>query len=98
MVDANAVLMRVRLCSVLRLLSLSLLLALPLLRLPLLLLLFALSSSLLLAASLSYLQASVNNCFIRGSVVRYIHLPKEAVDLEVLHDATRRNHRGEAAK
>lgn len=43
-------------------------------------------------------QASVNNCFIRGSVVRYIHLPKEAVDLEVLHDATRRNHRGEQAK
>lgn len=41
-------------------------------------------------------QASVNNCFIRGSVVRYIHLPKDAVDLEVLHDATRRNHRGEA--
>ena len=40
--------------------------------------------------------ASVNNCFIRGSVVRYIHLPKQHVDLEVLHDATRRNHRGEA--
>lgn len=39
--------------------------------------------------------ASVNNCFIRGSVVRYIHLPKDSVDLEVLHDATRRNHRTE---
>lgn len=48
--------------------------------------------------SLPVPQASVNNCFIRGSVVRYIHLPKEAVDLEVLHDATRRNHRGEQAK
>lgn len=33
---------------------------------------------------------SVRNCFIRGSVVRYIQLPPNAVDVEVLHDATRR--------
>ncbi|KAG2448876.1 hypothetical protein CHLRE_10g441950v5 [Chlamydomonas reinhardtii] len=37
---------------------------------------------------------SVRNCFIRGSVVRYVHLPPGAVDVEVLHDATRREARG----
>eukprot|EP00793_Prasinoderma_coloniale_P006991 PRCOL_00001823-RA len=37
---------------------------------------------------------SVRSCFIRGSVVRYVHLPKGAVDTEVLHDATRREARG----
>eukprot|EP00050_Salpingoeca_kvevrii_P016712 m.57972 g.57972 ORF g.57972 m.57972 type:complete len:96 (+) comp7115_c0_seq2:147-434(+) len=34
--------------------------------------------------------ASVKNCFIRGSVVRYIQLPAEHVDLQLLQDATRR--------
>lgn len=34
---------------------------------------------------------TLKNCFIRGSVVRYIHLPAKEVDVEILHDATRRN-------
>ena len=33
---------------------------------------------------------SVSNCFIRGSVVRYVVLPPAAVDVELLQDATRR--------
>lgn len=37
---------------------------------------------------------SVRNCFIRGSVVRYVQLPRDAVDVEILHDATRREARG----
>ncbi|OVA05529.1 BTB/POZ-like [Macleaya cordata] len=37
---------------------------------------------------------SVRNCFIRGSVVRYVQLPPEGVDTELLHDATRREARG----
>mmetsp|Transcript_26451 Transcript_26451/g.57707 ORF Transcript_26451/g.57707 Transcript_26451/m.57707 type:complete len:94 (-) Transcript_26451:951-1232(-) len=37
---------------------------------------------------------SVRNCFIRGSVVRYVQLPPAAVDVEILHDATRREARG----
>ncbi|KAF1878602.1 hypothetical protein Lal_00047272 [Lupinus albus] len=37
---------------------------------------------------------SVRNCFIRGSVVRYVQLPPEGVDIEILHDATRREARG----
>lgn len=37
---------------------------------------------------------SVKNCFIRGSVVRYIQLPVECVDEELLHDSTRREARG----
>jgi len=37
---------------------------------------------------------SVRNCFIRGSVVRFVQLPKDAVDVEILHDATRREARG----
>ena len=36
---------------------------------------------------------SVRNCFIRGSVVRYVQLPKDAVDVDILHDATRREAR-----
>ncbi|GJS71218.1 Sm-like protein LSM2 [Tanacetum coccineum] len=39
-------------------------------------------------------QLSVRNCFIRGSVVRYVQLPPEGVDIELLHDATRREARG----
>lgn len=27
---------------------------------------------------------SIKNCFIRGSVIRYVHLPPEAVDLPLL--------------
>jgi len=35
-------------------------------------------------------QSSVKNVFIRGSVVRYVHLPAAAVDVPLLEDATRR--------
>lgn len=37
---------------------------------------------------------SVKDCFVRGSVVRYIMLPPGSVDVELLHDATRREARG----
>ena len=37
---------------------------------------------------------SVRNCFIRGSVVRYVQLPSDGVDIQTLHDATRREARG----
>jgi U6 snRNA-associated Sm-like protein LSm2 len=40
------------------------------------------------------LQLSVRNCFIRGSVVRYVLLPQDGVDIDILHDATRREARG----
>ncbi|KIO32187.1 hypothetical protein M407DRAFT_111487 [Tulasnella calospora MUT 4182] len=33
---------------------------------------------------------AVKNCFIRGSVVRYVQLPASAVDTNLLEDATRR--------
>ncbi|KAM0790673.1 hypothetical protein ACM66B_004532 [Microbotryomycetes sp. NB124-2] len=33
---------------------------------------------------------AVRNCFIRGSVVRYVQIPKAAVDTQLLEDATRR--------
>jgi U6 snRNA-associated Sm-like protein LSm2 len=36
------------------------------------------------------LQMAVKNCFIRGSVVRYVQLPAEHVDTQLLEDATRR--------
>ncbi|KAJ3110225.1 U6 snRNA-associated Sm-like protein LSm2 [Phlyctochytrium bullatum] len=35
-------------------------------------------------------QISVKNCFIRGSVVRYVQLPSAAVDTALLQDATRK--------
>lgn len=38
--------------------------------------------------------ASVRNCFVRGSVVRYIQLPQGSVDVDIMHDATRREARG----
>ncbi|KAF7540041.1 hypothetical protein G7054_g1655 [Neopestalotiopsis clavispora] len=38
----------------------------------------------------SFSQSSVKNVFIRGSVVRYVHLPHNAVDVTLLEDATRR--------
>ncbi|KAK9461467.1 u6 snrna-associated sm-like protein lsm2 [Lipomyces oligophaga] len=34
--------------------------------------------------------SAVKNVFIRGSVVRYIHLPAAAVDTNLLEDASRR--------
>lgn len=33
---------------------------------------------------------SVKNCFIRGSVVRYVELPRDEVDVELLQEASRR--------
>merc|ERR1711911_544850 len=33
---------------------------------------------------------SVKNCFIRGSVVRYVQLPAEEVDTQLLQDAARK--------
>nr|GEV47386.1 hypothetical protein [Tanacetum cinerariifolium] len=36
---------------------------------------------------------SMRNCFIQGSVVRYVQLPPDGVDIELLHDATRREAR-----
>ncbi|KAL7272997.1 U6 snRNA-associated Sm-like protein LSm2 [Rhizina undulata] len=44
-----------------------------------------------------YLSA-VKNVFIRGSVVRYVHLPAHAVDTALLEDATRREATNAAAK
>lgn len=35
-------------------------------------------------------QLSVKTVFIRGSVVRYVHVPAAAVDTELLQDAARR--------
>ena len=46
------------------------------------------------SVSLVMVQMSVRNCFIRGSVVRYVQLPPGSVDVELLHDATRREARG----
>lgn len=36
------------------------------------------------------MKMAVKNCFIRGSVVRYVQLPAEHVDTQLLEDATRR--------
>lgn len=33
---------------------------------------------------------SLRNCFIRGSVVRYIHMEKPAIDIDHLEDSCRR--------
>lgn len=33
---------------------------------------------------------SVKNCFVRGSVIKYVQLPASEVDTELLQDATRR--------
>lgn len=37
-----------------------------------------------------HLKMAVKNCFIRGSVVRYVQLPASAMDTQLLEDATRR--------
>lgn len=34
----------------------------------------------------------LNNCFIRGSVVRYVQINPTDVDTELLQDATRKEH------
>lgn len=42
--------------------------------------------------------SAVKNVFIRGSVVRYIHLPASNVDVPLLEDATRREAASTATK
>ncbi|PFH60783.1 hypothetical protein XA68_10348 [Ophiocordyceps unilateralis] len=42
--------------------------------------------------------SSVKNVFIRGSVVRYVHLPASSVDTQLLEDATRREAAAQRAK
>ncbi|KAK4127061.1 U6 snRNA-associated Sm-like protein LSm2 [Parathielavia appendiculata] len=42
--------------------------------------------------------SAVKNVFIRGSVVRYVHLPASAVDVPLLEDATRREAANQAGK
>ena len=39
---------------------------------------------------------NVKTSFIRGSVVRYIHLPEQEVDTALLHDATRHDYEARA--
>ena len=34
--------------------------------------------------------AVIKNCFVRGSVIRYIQIPSKEVDVELLQDATRK--------
>ncbi|KAF9024835.1 U6 snRNA-associated Sm-like protein LSm2 [Hymenopellis radicata] len=41
---------------------------------------------------------AVKNCFIRGSVVRYVQLPAEHVDTQLLEDATRREAQNQAKR
>ncbi|CAP67912.1 uncharacterized protein PODANS_1_17870 [Podospora anserina S mat+] len=42
--------------------------------------------------------SAVKNVFIRGSVVRYVHLPSQSVDIDLLEDATRREAANQAVK
>jgi len=35
-------------------------------------------------------QLSVKNCFVRGSVVRYVQLPADECDTQLLQDAARK--------
>ncbi|KAK3991226.1 hypothetical protein QBC44DRAFT_323857 [Cladorrhinum sp. PSN332] len=42
--------------------------------------------------------SAVKNVFIRGSVVRYVHLPSNSVDVQLLEDATRREAANQAGK
>lgn len=39
---------------------------------------------------LFFFQLSVKNCFIRGSVVRYVQLPADECDTQLLQDAARK--------
>ena len=41
-------------------------------------------------------QIPVKHVFIRGSVVRYVHLPKDEVDIQLLQDSARRSTRPSA--
>ena len=40
----------------------------------------------------------MKNCFIRGSVVRYIQIPASEVDTQLLQDATRKENAPQSAK
>jgi len=51
----------------------------------------ACASRCLLLYHWSSTQMSVKNCFIRGSVVRYVQLPAAEVDTDTLQDACRRD-------
>ncbi|KAI3635971.1 hypothetical protein MIR68_005385 [Amoeboaphelidium protococcarum] len=42
--------------------------------------------------------ASISDTFIRGSVVRYVHLQKQDVAVPLLQEATRREHSAVVAK
>lgn len=35
---------------------------------------------------------AVKNCFLRGSVIRYVQVPAKMVDTELLQDAARREY------
>lgn len=41
---------------------------------------------------------ALRNCFIRGSVVRYIQIPSSEVDTELLQDAARKENAPQSAK
>ena len=41
-------------------------------------------------ATILTVQLAVKNCFIRGSVVRYVRISQRSVDTTLLEDATRR--------
>ncbi|CAE6439063.1 unnamed protein product [Rhizoctonia solani] len=41
---------------------------------------------------------AVKNCFIRGSVVRYVQLPASGVDTQLLEDATRKEAANQAKR
>lgn len=41
---------------------------------------------------------ALKNCFIRGSVVRYIQIPSSEVDTELLQDAARKENAPQSAK
>ncbi|CEL60666.1 U6 snRNA-associated Sm-like protein LSm2 OS=Mus musculus GN=Lsm2 PE=3 SV=1 [Rhizoctonia solani AG-1 IB] len=41
---------------------------------------------------------AVKNCFIRGSVIRYVQLPAAGVDTQLLEDATRKEAANQAKR
>ena len=41
---------------------------------------------------------ALKNCFIRGSVVRYIQIPSSELDTELLQDAARKENAPQSAK
>ncbi|GAB1524694.1 U6 snRNA-associated Sm-like protein LSm2 [Rhizoctonia solani] len=43
-------------------------------------------------------QMAVKNCFIRGSVIRYVQLPASGVDTQLLEDATRKEAANQAKR